>query len=104
MTLDYSEPGKVKFIMDDYVENLIDDAPDDMTGTTATPGASHLFQINNDTDKLSSEKSDKYHQMTAKLLYLSKRARPDLQPTVVFLCTRVKQPDVDNWKKLSHCI
>jgi hypothetical protein len=104
MTLDYSETGKVKFVMDDYVKNLIDNAPDDMTGTAATPGANHLFNVNDEAEKLSPEKLDKYHQMTAKLLYLSKRARPDIQPTVAFMCTRVKSPDVDDWKKLGCCI
>jgi hypothetical protein len=53
MTLDYSEPGKVKIIMDDYVENLINDAPDNMTGTAATPGANHLFDVNEEATKLS---------------------------------------------------
>jgi hypothetical protein len=77
--------------------NLIDDAPDDMTGTAATPGANHLFDVNENAIKLATDKSEKFHQMTAKMLYLSKRARPDIQPAVAFLCTRVKQPDVDNW-------
>jgi hypothetical protein len=104
MTLDYGEVGKVKFIMDDYVKNLIDNVPSDMTGTAATPGSNHLFNVNDDAEKLSPEMSDKYHQMTAKLLYLSKRVRPDIQPTVAFMCTRVKEPDVDDWKKLGRCI
>jgi hypothetical protein len=105
MTIDYSKAGRVmKFTMNDYVKNLIEDAPEDMTGTAATPGAHHLFTVNDDAEKLSSKMSDKYHQMTAKLLYLSKRARPDIQPTVAFMCTRVKNPDVDDWKKLGRCI
>ncbi len=33
-------------------------------------------------------------------MFLCKRARPDLQPTIPFLCTRVKEPDIDDWKKL----
>ena len=40
--------------------------------------------------------------MTAKLLYLAKRARPDLQLGVNFLCTSVKYPDKDDWKKLNR--
>jgi hypothetical protein len=44
--------------------------------------------------------------MTAKLLYLSKRARPgtDFQRAVSFLTTRVTQPNVDDWKKLGRSI
>jgi hypothetical protein len=104
MTIDYSIPGKVQFIMNDYIENLIDDAPADMTGNAATPAAKHLFEVNDNAQKLSPKNSDVYHHNTAKLLYLSKRARPDLQTAVAFLCTRVKQPDVDDWKKLGRCI
>jgi hypothetical protein len=104
MTLDYTEPGKVKIKMDDYVKNLIDDAPENMIGTAATPGANHLFDVNENATKLLAAESEKYHQMTAKLLYLSKRARPDIQPTVAFLCTRVKQPNVDDRKKLGRCV
>jgi hypothetical protein len=42
--------------------------------------------------------------MTAQLLFLSKRARPDIQTAVAFLCTRVKSPDEDDWKKLARVI
>ena len=38
--------------------------------------------------------------MTAKLLYLVKRARPYLETMVSFLTIRVTKSDVDNWKKL----
>jgi len=104
MTIDFSVPGKVKFKMNDYVENLIEEAPDDMRGTASTPAANYLFNVNEKAVKLDSEKSDKYHQLTAKLLYLGKRARPDIQTAVAFLCTRVKEPDADDWKKLGRCI
>jgi hypothetical protein len=75
-----------------------------MTENAATPAAHCLFEGNDDAEKLNPNDSDIYHHTTAKLLYLSKRARPDLQSAVAFLCTRVKQPDVDDWKKLGRCI
>jgi hypothetical protein len=40
----------------------------------------------------------------AKLLFLSKRARPDIQLAVSFLCTRVKKPDMDDYQKLCRVI
>jgi hypothetical protein len=43
-----------------------------------------------------------FHHNTAKLLFAAKRARPDLQLTVSFLCTRVRAPDVDDYKKLGR--
>ena len=36
----------------------------------------------------------------AQLLYLSKRARPDIQLAVSFLCTIVRGNDTDNYNKL----
>ena len=38
--------------------------------------------------------------MVAKALFLCKRARPDIQPTIAVLCTRVKEPNEANWAKL----
>jgi hypothetical protein len=100
MMIDFGEKRKVKFIMNDYIENLLDEVPEGMSGHAATPAANHLFSINNKAKKISNKDSEKYHHLTAKLLYLSKRACPDLQTAVAFLCKRVKQPDVDDWKRL----
>ena len=36
----------------------------------------------------------------AKALFLGKRARPDIQPTVAVLATRVKSPNEADWNKL----
>lgn len=44
--------------------------------------------------------AEEFHTTVAKGLFLCKRARPDLQPTIPFLCTRVQEPDRDDWKKL----
>jgi len=40
----------------------------------------------------------------AKLLYLVRRARPDILTVVSFLCTRVKEPTVDSHRKLLHLL
>jgi len=42
--------------------------------------------------------------MVAKLLFLSKCARPDIQEAITFLTTRVKQPVTDDYKKLLRVI
>ena len=43
-----------------------------------------------------------FHHNTAKLQFLCKRARPDVQPAVALLCTQVKGPDTGNNKKLAR--
>jgi hypothetical protein len=104
MTIDFSEDGKVKFTMFDYIENLLEGAPDDMDGTAVTPAGVHLFDVNDSADKLCGAESDLYHHITAQLLYLCKRACPDIQIAVAFLCTRVSCPDMDDRKKLTRVV
>ena len=41
-----------------------------------------------------------FHRTVAKGLFLSKRARPDIQPVMLALCTRVKNPGQNDWNKL----
>jgi hypothetical protein len=38
----------------------------------------------------------------AKMLYATKRARPDTYTAIAFLMTRVWAPNKDNWAKLVH--
>ena len=104
MTLDFSVDEKVIVRMDDYVEGILGDAREDMSGVAATQAADHLFLVNEQADKLSEEDSQYFHTTTARLLFLSKRARPDIQEAVAFLTTRVKGPDVDDYKKLGRVI
>ena len=58
--------------------------------------------MNEDTEKLSEEGSTAFHHLVAKTLYVSKHARPDVSTAIAFLTTRVRAPDIDDWRKLSH--
>jgi hypothetical protein len=89
MTLDYSVPGKVTIGMDNYVCDLLEEAPDKMGGMAATPTADHLFTVSKDPIYLDDAESELFHHTTAKLLFLCKRARPDIQTAVAFLTTWV---------------
>ena len=105
MTIDFSEEGKAKLYMQDYVKALLTEAPEEiMKGSAATPAANHLFQINPEMIKLDMKQAETFHHLMAKLLYLCKRTRPDLQTAVAFLTTRVQNPDIDDFKKLGQCL
>ena len=45
MDLDYATPGEAKISMIPYVENIIQNFPEEIMGTVATPAAEHLFEI-----------------------------------------------------------
>jgi hypothetical protein len=102
MTIDYSVVGKVQITMIPYIQNMLSEIPNDMAGESATPAASHLFQVDEDADKLDETTAQLFHHYVAKLLFLCKRARPDIQTAIAFLCTRVKEPDTDDYKKLTR--
>ena len=104
MTIEYMDDRKVKFTMNDYIDGLLNEMTEDMKGVAMMPAASHLNEVNDNAEKLSDTMCDTFHHLTAKILYLSKRARPDLQTAVSFLTTRIMQPDIDDWKKLSQCL
>jgi hypothetical protein len=106
MTLDYTEDGKVKIRMEDYVEKMLADLPEDadMDGESPTPAANHLFQVNDKQPKVDEKKAQLFHTYVAKSLFLCKRARPDIQTAVAFLATRVKECGEDDYKKLRRMI
>ena len=53
MTIDYSSSGKLIFLIINYIGNMLDNIPEDMKGESATPASHHLFDIAEDTTKLS---------------------------------------------------
>ena len=105
MVISYTVLGKVKFMMKDFIQGLLDECLGAlMQGASMTPAANHLFNVNPDCNKLGEEKVSQFHHLTAKLLYMSKCACPDLKTAVLALAMQVQEPDKDDNKKLSRCI
>ena len=96
MTIDYSSSGKVIFSMIEYIGKMLDNIPEYMKGGSATPAAHHLFYIAEYATKISQANADLFRHFLAQLLYLSERARPDIQIAVSFICTIVRGPDTDD--------
>jgi hypothetical protein len=70
-----------------------------MDGEAATTAANHLFEVNETNPiMLNEDKAIMFHHNVAKMLFLCKRARPDIQTVIAFLCTIVKGPDTDDYK------
>jgi len=51
--------------------------------------------------EISDERGQLFHHLAAKLLNLSKCIRQNIQMAIKFLSTRIKDPDTDNYKKLT---
>jgi hypothetical protein len=107
MTLDYTLPGRVKITMFEFLEEVIvafDNADPKGGGTKTSAVPSDLFKIDEDCHKLSPKKSKEFHNIVVKMLYATKRARPDTCTSVAFLTTWVREPDDDDWVNLTHLI
>ena len=83
VTIHYNLPGKVAFTMFEYLEDIIIEAPEDLKpGRCVHPCNGNLFKIKEDSPLLDPERADSFHRLVARLLFTSKRTRPDIQVTV----------------------
>ena len=98
----YNDDGTVTIDMIEYLKEAVNEFPEDVTKEVPSPAALYLFEVNDDTPKLPKEKKEIFHRITAKLLFVSRRGRPDIQLTIAFLCTRTTKSDEDDWKKLKR--
>ena len=102
LTINYSEEGKAKFTMYDYLEDiLLTHRLIWMGRQLPLPRTVSLWLLKT---QLNGEQSDSFHRTVARLLFAAKRARPDLQTAIAFICTRVKSPDVNDYEKLKRVI
>jgi hypothetical protein len=99
MIFNFGEKGKVKVDMTEYVKNMINSLSIKIDGVERTPAADDLLAASTG-DLLSKERKEEFHTTVAKGLFVCKRARPDIQPTIAVLCSRVKAPRKSDWDKM----
>jgi hypothetical protein len=104
ITINFNKRNKVKFTMFDYLEDILSEMPSDMVGISRNPAQDDLFTIDELSPLLNDRDADFYHRTTARLLFAAKRARPDLQVAVAYMCTRVEAPTVSDYHKLGRTI
>jgi hypothetical protein len=102
MQLEFAD-GEVHVDMSNYVDKVIEVYSKELEGRRA-PGRKGVFLISEDSIEVGMELKQLFHTVVAKLLYLAKRARPDIIAVVSFLCTRVKAPTLEDLEKLEHLI
>jgi hypothetical protein len=116
MTLDFATSKIVKVTMLKYVDEIIgswDKACSELNDRykavsgckrIATAAPDNLFKFDEDAVKLDQARAKAFHNIMAKGIYVTKRARPNISLSIGFLTTRVKGPDIDNWRKLCHLV
>ena len=62
-----------------------------VTDVVISPARGHLRNVDPDCGQLDSKKSESFHSSIATLLCIMKRARPDLEIAISFLCTKASK-------------
>ena len=101
-SIEFCCDGQVKISMEGYIRDLLDSM--NVDASASSPATVKLFVVDETSTALETEQKELYHSCVARLLYLAKRARPDLLTAVAFLCTRVQAPTVDDWNKLERIV
>jgi hypothetical protein len=89
--------GVVKIDMRYYLGKILSEH--DNLPIVTCPGAKNSFMVNEKSPLLDGAQRKAFHTSVAKLLYLSKWARPDVISVVGFLCTRVKESTGEDQRK-----
>ena len=79
MQIDYTKKKQAQINMYEYILNMLNELPLDMDGVATTPVHNHLFSVNQEAQKLNEKSAEMFHHNVAKLLYLCKWARSDIQ-------------------------
>ena len=87
MTINYSDFVKVRITIPDYLDVLLEEIPASLLVESFTPAANHIFEVHANKDYLGKVEAAMYYHITIKLLYLSKRALPNIQLPISFLTT-----------------
>ena len=104
LSLDFSKEGAVKIGAEDHISEAIKQFPGEVGPAASTPAAEHLFKVDSECPKLDEARRQRYHSIFAKLLWVGKKARPDILVALSFLGKRTLTADEDDWKKLRRLL
>ena len=99
---DYRNEGEVFMSMIQYIKEIVASAG--ISGTADTPAASELFDIDEESPRLSNQGREWFHRIVAQCLYAVTRTRPDASLPVIFLTTRVLDPTEQDDRKLDRVL
>ena len=101
MNFNFSQGSIVNINMPGYIQELLKEYG--VQKVASTPSNNNLFQ---DTlpDILDQEYQQKMHSLTARLLYIGTRTRPEILLVVNYLATRVNNYSQGDWEKAMRCL
>ena len=104
MNIHIRKDKKIEIEMKKHIEGAISWFGENITDRPVNPANTNLFNVEPSTIDLEDDISDTFHSIVAKLLFVCKRARPNIEPAIAYLCTRVSKSSTDDWKKLRRVL
>jgi hypothetical protein len=98
--VDFLQEGALKIDMQCCIKGMIEEFPCQIKATTTTPWTEKSLKVQEDSKKLDEEQRSIFHTFVMKGTFVCKRARPDVDPGIGFLSSRVNEANEDDWKKL----
>ena len=99
---DFSVENDCRVSMSGYINGVMED--ENVVGTASSPASNDLYKINPDAVRLNVSESKHFYSVVQRLLYLTVQFRRDLGVAIGFLTTRVREPDVDDVRKLDRVL
>jgi len=103
INFNFSIKGKVIVEMISYLNKIIKEF-NGKVWSFKTPARENLFQVNKNSSSLLSKGREHFHHIVVKLLFVIKRARPDLHTAVSFMTTQVLNSTEQDSSKLKRII
>ena len=83
-----------------YIEVSIDLFEEEISAKVSSLENKGLQNINENSTRLETKDADILHYIYSKLLWVKKRGRHDIDPTISFLCNRVTKSTKEDKEKL----
>eukprot|EP01041_Mallomonas_annulata_P011550 gene11550-24161_t len=100
MSLDFRQEGKVIFTMGKFIDEIL--LKGNVQGFADTPAGENVFMVDESLLLLPPNEQEHLHSMTAMLLYLAKKIRPEFLTLTGFLTRRVNKYTIEDSKKLNR--
>ena len=106
MEIDINRKKKTMSIsMKDQIKEALDMMDEDLKDNISSPAYRDLFTTyDGECKNLEGKRKEKFHSIVAKLLFITKRGRPDIETAILYLTTRVSKSNKRDWFKMKRVL
>lgn len=104
MDIEFNDDRAVSISTPEYIDEAIETFGEEVKGEVTSPANNTLFEVDEESPMLGRKKHDIFHSVVARILWVMKRSRPDLETAISFLCTKVSYSTEEDWEKLRRVL